>query len=79
MKGPIIRITMGHLVFAFFWNEDVKQVDVYDTHAGGRAGEKFEHIDAISAVTNDPLDLLLKVIKYGESLDLTIDDINYGK
>lgn len=69
MSNAFARITMGNLVFVLYWNEQVKQAEVYDTSRDG-----FEHVDAI-AKNGLIFDLIEAVIEYGEKLNLTIDEI----
>ena len=70
MDKAFARITMGNLVFVLYWNDILKQAEVYDTSRGG-----FEHIDAITKGKEHPFDLVQAVIDYGERLELTIDEI----
>lgn len=78
MKGPIFRITLGHLIVAVFWDEELRQADIYDTHNGAQRKDQYDHVDALTSGSDDILDLVGRIVNYGETLGLTIDDINYG-
>lgn len=78
MDAPFARVTIGHLVIVCFWNDTLKQGEVYDTHAGARGGDKFEHIDSISPAKGNfqsIFSLIEAVVWYAERLNLTIDEI----
>lgn len=80
MNEPFARITIGHLVIACYWSDNLKQAEVYDTHAGARGGNQFEHIDTIPVKRYEGFEphifhLIQAVVVYAELLDLTIEEI----
>lgn len=79
MSEPFARVTIGHLVVVCYWNSDIRQAEVYDTHAGARGKDQFEHIDTVTAAREKEIphifDLVESVVNYADRLDLTIDDI----